>query len=358
MDLDDIPLLDDPDSPRGKFFAQFRKQLENNMISQQNKIQKITQMKFQDFAIPEYAKSDVIVKIDSDENFSQKESQQKELILKELTRKLQEKLSSYEKDKDDQNLLLKEEKQKKMIRGELNEIISKNLKDDSNEFLKSLSAKINMNIVPVIETVNTILENNLVDESKRNDLIKIKTNIFDFLDSTSQIAECQRLIQGDQSIHKTIVNVNQLINDILKNQNLIANKKGIKIIFENDNMETIFADVDRLTFVLNTLLKNNINSSIVNSMIKIIAHNTEKGATITLIDTGSGYASKLLDEVFSTTKRITDPFTKDNEIKTGLVISNIIIHNHKGELIISSQPGIRTETSLTLPVPISFTNKK
>ena len=123
-------------------------------------------------------------------------------------------------------------------------------------------------------------------------------------------------------------------------------------------METIFADVDRLTFVLNTLLKNNINSSIVNSMIKIIAHNTEKGATITLIDTGSGYASKLLDEVFSTTKRITDPFTKDNEIKTGLVISNIIIHNHKGELIISSQPGIRTETSLTLPVPISFTNKK
>lgn len=357
-DFDDLPLSDDLDTPRGKFFAQFREQLENKMISEQKEIQKITQMKFQDFTISEYAKSNVMVKIDSEEKFSQKESQQKELILKELTKKLQEKLTFYEKDKDTQNSLLKEEKQKKMIRGELNEIISKNLKDDSNEFLKSLSDKISMNIVPVVDTVNTILENNLVDESKRNDLITIKTNIFEFLDSTSQIAEWQRLIQGDQSIHKTILNINEMINGIIKNQNLIANKKEIQIVFENNGAETIFADVNRISFVLNTLLKNSINLSIANSIIKIITHKSEKGITITLIHSGIGYPAKLLDEVFSTQKRITDPFTKDNELKTGLVISNIIIHNHKGELIIFSHPEKRTEASLTLPAPISFNSKK
>ena len=97
----------------------------------------------------------------------------------EPLKKLQQKLTSYEKDKDKQKLLIKEEEQKKKISQELIKIVSKNYKKDSEGFLQSISDKINMNIVPVINTINQILETNIVDENKKEHLETMKSNLFD-----------------------------------------------------------------------------------------------------------------------------------------------------------------------------------
>lgn len=348
-----IDNLDEP--PKEKFRNMFSRKLDEQMNKKQNGIQKITQMQFHDFEIKGYVKSDIKVKIDSHEKFSQKELEQKELILIGLTKKLQQKLTSYEKDKDDQKLLLKEEEQKKKISQELIQIVSKNYKKDSEGFLQSISDKINMNIVPVINTINQILETNIVDENKKEHLETMKVNLFEFLDDTSQIAEYQRLVLDDSSIHKTIMNPDEIIGEILKRQKIMADKKGINITFENYKVETIFCDEYRISFVLNNLIRNSINSCEKNGEIKIIISNNEKGATIAVIDNGKGFSPEFLDEILSSTK-VTDPFAKGNEVKAGMVISRIIIHNHQGEFMVISQPGQKTEVSFNLPAQMSFTN--
>ena len=340
---------------REKFRSLFSIGLDEQMDKKQKGIQKLTQMRFHDFEMKEYVKSNIKVKIDSHEKFSRKELEQKELILKGLTKKLQEKLTSYEKEKDVQKLLLKEEEQKKAISQELNQIISKNYKKDSEGFLQNISNKINMNIVPAISTINQILEANIVDESKKEHLKTMKSNLFEFLEDTSRIAEYQRLVLDDSSIHKTIVNPDEIIGKILEKQKIAAEKKGITITFENNKAETIFCDEYRISFVLNNLIRNSINSCEKNGEIKIIISSDSKEAVISVIDNGKGFSPEFLDEILSSTK-VTDPFVKENEVKAGMIISRIVVNSHQGEFSVISQPGQKTEVSFSLPAQISFTN--
>ena len=356
--MDDPPIRDLSKSPRDKFADLFNKNLEEIMENKQKEVQKITQMKFHDFNYKQYVKSNIKVKIDSHEKFSRKELEQKELILKGLTEKLQERLTTYEKGNKNQNSLLKEEEQKKVISQELNQIVSKNYKKESENFIQILSDKMNMNIVPAITTINQILATDIVDENKKAHLENIKSNLLEFLDDASRISEYQRLAEGDQAIHKTVVNVHEFIEKIVSKQKLLSNKKEVIITIENYDVETIFCDEYRISFVLNNLIRNSINSCEKNKEIKIIFNSNEKGATISVVDNGRGFTPEFLDEILSSSKKIIDPFAKENEIKANMIISRIIINNHKGEFNAISQPGQNTEISFDLPAPLSFSTKK
>ena len=353
---DEPPVRDLSKSHRDRFFEHFSKELEEEMGRKAEGLQKITQKKFHDFEFTKFVKSDTKVKIDSHEKFSRKELEQKELILKELTKKLQQKLTSYEKNKDEQKLLLKEEEQKKIISKELNQILSTNYKKETLELLHVLSNKMNMSIVPAINTINQILKTGIIDEDKKEPLEIIKTSLYEFLDDASRIAEYQRLVQGDESIHKTIIDPNKMIEKILTKQKIDADKKGIKIIFENHDAETIFCDEYRISFILNNLISNSINLCQKDSQIKIIVNSNQKQGSVSIVDTGKGFSPGFIDEIFSN-KIITDPFVKENQIKTSMVISRIIIDNHGGEFSIISRPGQKTEISFTLPSRIIFSNK-
>lgn len=319
------------------------------------KTQKITQMKFHDFKYPVPIKSTNKVKISSHTEFSQKEIKQKEMILKELTKALQQKLSSYQKNENTQKLLLKEEEQKKKISQEMNQMISKNHKEGVEEFLQTISNKMNMNIVPAINTINQILESTNIDNDKKSNLEEIKTNLFEFLDDSSRITEYQRLIQGDKEIHKTIVNIETMIRKVFDQCQSIAMNKNVKFIFENHSVETIFCDESRIPFVLNSLIKNSIDLCERNSDIKISITGTEEQTSFSIISKGKGFSHEFLDEVLSNVKKIKNPFDKNNEIKTNIIISRMIIQNHQGELSIISQPEQKTEVSFTLPSRIMYT---
>lgn len=355
----DIPPIRDLSKPtRDTFEDLFREKLQERMQEKQINIQKITQMKFHDFKHTEYVKSNIKVNIGSNEKFSRKEIEQKELILKALTEKLQQKLTTYEKDTHDQKLLLKEEEQKKEISQELNRIVSKNYKQESEKLLQILSDKMNLNIVPAIATINQILETNIVDENKKEDLEIIKTNLFEFLNDASQIAEYQRLVQDEKSIHKTIVNVNDIIKKIMTKQKPLADKKGISLNVENYDVTTIFCDEYRISFVLNTLIKNSINSCDINGEIKIIFSDSEKGVSIAVIDNGKGFTPEFVDEVLFSTKKVLDPFANENQFKANMMVSRIIVNNHQGEFNIISQLGQKTEISFNLPTQKKFSTSQ
>jgi len=343
-------------TPKAKLFEQFNDELKKEQDNNLNEIQQFTRMKFHDFHYSKYAKSETTVKIDSHEKFSRKELEQKELILKELTKRLQQKLTSYEKDKGNQKLLLKEEEQKKIISQELNQIVSKNYKDESKDLLQILSDKININIVPAITTINQILETGVIDESE-NHLKTIKANLYEFLNESARISEYQRLIQDEQSIIKIVVNTNKMIGKVLTKQKIMADRKGIKIIFENHDVETLLCEESRILFVLNSLIGNSIKLCEKNSEIKIIVNKFKKGALIAIIDTGNGFSPKFLDEILSDAPKMKNPFAKENEIKMNMIISRMIIHNHKGEFVVISQPRQKTEVSFNIPAGISFSNK-
>jgi len=93
-----------------------------------------------------------------------------------------------------------------------------------------------------------------------------------------------------------------------------------------------------------------------NGEIKIITSNNKKGVTIAVIDNGKGFSPEFLDEILSSTKKVTDPFAKEHEVKTSMIISRMVIHNHQGEFMVISQPGQKTEVSFNLPAQMSFTN--
>ena len=122
---------------------------------------------------------------------------------------------------------------------------------------------------------------------------------------------------------------------------------GDKIItIENrvDSASRIVADADKLRQVMLNLLLNSVQSIDHSGAIRI-ASSTDNGlVTIALSDTGCGMPAETLEQVFA-------PFytTKEKGTGLGLAIAHKIIEAHGGRIDATSQPGLGSTFSISIP---------
>lgn len=149
-------------------------------------------------------------------------------------------------------------------------------------------------------------------------------------------------------IEKDIIDINYLLENVLKNFTLILNDKNIK--FENkmiDDEVFIEGDYNRLTQVIINIIKNAIEAmeekdkGVITITEKIVKNNIH----ILIEDTGSGMTKEELTrvkEAFFTTKR--------NGTGLGISLSNEIIKAHNGELLYTSKINAGTTVEIILPI--------
>ena len=156
------------------------------------------------------------------------------------------------------------------------------------------------------------------------------------------------LAMNKVKINKDIIDINLLIEEVIKNINMLCNKNNIKLkvnIIDDDIY--INADYNRLTQVLINLLKNSIEaipkdkkgSIIINEKLK------NKQLTITIEDNGKGMSEEIL-------KKIKEPFytTKTKGTGLGVSLSEQIIKAHNGTLNYESKQDEYTKVTITLPI--------
>ena len=156
------------------------------------------------------------------------------------------------------------------------------------------------------------------------------------------------LAMNKVKINKDIVDINLLIEEVIKNIDMLCQKNNIKLtsnIIDDDIY--INADYNRLTQVFINLLKNSVEAIPKNKEGKILVSEKIKDDHIIIIvkDNGKGMSKELLN-------KIKEPFytTKQKGTGLGVSLSEQIIKAHNGSLVYESKEGEYTKVIVTLPI--------
>jgi signal transduction histidine kinase len=142
---------------------------------------------------------------------------------------------------------------------------------------------------------------------------------------------------------------------------LLSNAKIYKILADQKNLDVVVelkGKLPRFKFhkgkieqALNNLVDNAIKYSNEGTLIKIEAYQ-DNGLIVTrIIDQGQGIAEHELTEIFKPFYRANiDPNNKHKSTGLGLAIVKKIVENHRGEVVVESEPGKGSVFTMLLPI--------
>jgi signal transduction histidine kinase len=141
------------------------------------------------------------------------------------------------------------------------------------------------------------------------------------------------------------VNVNELVENILKLFESRCQNQNIAIIRKFDNLPAMKADPEQLTQVFTNLFLNAIQAMPRGGDLTVAGAVLNDKVVIDIVDTGYGIPEDKLKDVF-------EPFftTKDEGMGLGLAITYKIIKDHGGDIEVESRVGQGTKFMILLPL--------
>jgi signal transduction histidine kinase len=225
-----------------------------------------------------------------------------------------------------------------------------------------------------------------VDEMKTNFLANVSHELRTPLTSIRSFSELLLAYEDDVTVHQEFLRIinseserlTRLVNDVLDITKIEAGHmdwqmatlhlpdllrdsartfgpliaKG-KLIFDldiDDELPAIYGDRDRLHQVVANLL-NNAMKFTHEGTITLRAELRGDGVIITVSDTGIGIAFEDHERIFEKFQQVGDTLTdKPRGTGLGLAICRDIVEYHQGQLAVSSESGVGSTFTVTLPI--------
>jgi signal transduction histidine kinase len=146
------------------------------------------------------------------------------------------------------------------------------------------------------------------------------------------------------------IDLKQVIEEVCKHGEIIADEKNIKIITAFLEPVQINGDMVRLRQMTSNLLHNAIKYTQPGGQIKISLEDQKDSAFMTVQDTGIGIPEEHLPLIFNRFHRVDKSRSKeDGGSGLGLSICKHIIEAHQGKIEVESQPGVGTKFKIYFP---------
>ena len=267
------------------------------------------------------------IKIDPQLTASKDEIGDLALSFNDMSRKLRESYSSLE------------EKIKELKK--VDELKSTILRDVSHELKTPVS-------------LTTVAANLLGDEIERAKLNKQKVK--KYLEIVLKNSERSRIAIGSileisklatiGSIKMSDIKVDSIINTVVEQYTIPAEKKGLKIRSEMQKVPKVQLNQELITRLLANLIENAIRFT-EKGHVDIICKKDGNYLAISVKDTGKGIAKKDMDKLFKPFSKL-DPSSEG--VGIGLAICKKIAELHNGKIEVKSTPGKGSEFTVRIPI--------
>jgi signal transduction histidine kinase len=150
------------------------------------------------------------------------------------------------------------------------------------------------------------------------------------------------------------VELEQIVTAAVESARPAADAAGIAITEEVDDSSLVtHGDPVRLGQVCDNLISNAIKFTPKGGTVTVSLSRSETSALITVRDTGMGIAESELDQLFSRFFRATTATRNAVPgVGLGLTITKAIVTAHHGEMAVTSDEGVGTEFSVTIPLAV------
>ncbi|TRX71401.1 PAS domain-containing sensor histidine kinase [Carboxylicivirga sp. M1479] len=194
------------------------------------------------------------------------------------------------------------------------------------------------------------LKNNDLDgaEAMADLMYDSASNSFELLEN---LLNWSRVQISRMKINPKQVKLQGVVDEVIQLYNVKAVQKKIQLKECSQNDIEAYIDEDMISSVLRNLVSNAIKYTKQNGVISIDL-SIEKGKTqLVVSDTGVGMNQQRLENLFKAESCYTTAGT-DNEQGTGLglILCHEFVHLNKGEISVSSEPGIGTTFKVVLPL--------
>ncbi len=141
----------------------------------------------------------------------------------------------------------------------------------------------------------------------------------------------------------------KIINDVIKQNAVLAKNKNQQVIFEDDTEKNVYCDKDRINQVFNNVLTNAIKYGKEGGQTVIKIEESKKYYDITFKDDGMGIPKDDLDRIFERFYRVDKARSRQmGGTGLGLAITRQIVESHNGKITATSEVGVGTTMHIRL----------
>ena len=226
-------------------------------------------------------------------------------------------------------------------------------------FIANISHELRTPITVIRGSIEAICDG-IIKDSKQlkdyneqilSDSIHLQRLVNDLIDLT-------KLQNTDFSIDKSTINLFEIINDAVRSMKNISTKKGVKINFSLENAieedrYLFVGDYQRIRQMIIIVLDNAIKFSNENQEVDILLKKENNKYELKICDSGRGIDSKNIGEIFNRYHKSNTEENK-NGMGLGLAIAKEIAIRHNIEIMVESEPYIKTVFTFLIPINENF----
>ncbi len=254
----------------------------------------------------------------------------------------------------DQRIEIKGKDELAELGNAFNHMTKKLLKVDQSrqEFVSNVSHELKTPLSSIkVLSESLLLQENVPVEMYKEFFKDINSEVDRLTAIVNDLLFLVKLDQKEVPMMVQNVNLNSLLEKILKRLHPLASKKNIELIFES--FRNVYAEVDEMKLILaiSNLVENGIKYTPENGMVKVVLDADHQNAFIKVIDTGIGIPEEEQDKIFNRFYRVDK--TRDRETGgtgLGLSITYRTVLLHHGSIKVNSKEGEGAEFIVRLPL--------
>jgi len=171
-----------------------------------------------------------------------------------------------------------------------------------------------------------------VSDKVKERLLEMKKSVDRQLELIDDFLDLRKIEEGKMEYHFIDVDIVGLVRSVVEELRLLAEEKGLELIFREQLTLIVRADEQRLRQVIFNLVENAIKYTERGFVKTTIDYDRNNNSVlITVSDSGLGIASEILPDIFTEFKRI-QTAKKIKGSGLGLYIAKQIIEAHNGEI--------------------------
>jgi len=223
------------------------------------------------------------------------------------------------------------------------------------EFVSNVSHELKTPLSSIkVLSESILLQEDMPTEMYREFLQDINSEVDRMTNIINDLLELVKLDHKEAGLNIKEISVNLMTEDILKRLSPLAEKKNIKLSFENNREMLIEGDEVKLTLALSNLIENGIKYTPENGSVIVTVDGDHQNCFITVQDTGIGISEEEQSKVFKRFYRVDK--TRDRETGgtgLGLAITHSSIMLHNGSIKINSKENEGATFIVRLPIKYS-----
>jgi signal transduction histidine kinase len=254
----------------------------------------------------------------------------------------------------DEKLSIKGYYEVEKISDSFNHMVSRlqKLENSRQEFVSNVSHELKTPITSIkVLADSLIMQENAPVELYREFL----TDITDEIERENKIInDLLSLVKLDKTagdMNISTININELLEQILKRLRPIAQKRNIEMVFES--FRPVMAEVDevKLSLAISNLIENAIKYNVDDGWVRVSLNADHKYFFIKVSDSGIGIPEEAQDYIFERFYRVDKARSRESGgTGLGLAITKNVIQMHRGAIKVYSKEGEGTTFNVRIPL--------